>query len=185
MTVEKKEVEVDALGITNKKRKTSVWESQDGETFIFKKDADKHDKRVIALDGFKMYFSAEKENLKTGSSALNEIVLPLIEGNGFSYQDCFWIKMVDTTEDAKVLKIFCTQFYKASLGDRLSKEDEYSYVGWIYVVIVDNHSKANNYWRWISLSTLRKRLKIMENSFPDNDNSIGQLEDNDCLLDLD
>ncbi len=185
MTVEKKEVEVDALGITNRKRKTSVWESQDGSTFTLKKDADRHDKRVVALEGFKMHFSAEKENLKIGSDALNEILLPISGKDPPFYQDCFWIKMVDTTEDAKVLKIFCTQFYKAGDGDRLTNEDDYSHVGWIYVIVVDSHSVGYNYWRWISLETLRKRLKIMENSFPDNDYSIGQLEERDCLLDLD
>lgn len=185
MAVEKKEIEIDALAITNKKQKVFMWETKDGSTFSLKKNAEKHDKKVTALEGFKMYFSEEKENLKIGSEALNKVVLPLLDDKESFYKDCFWIKIASSAEDSKMLKIFCTNFYKASSGERLTDEDDCSYEGWIYVVIVNLKSQYSNYWRWISLKELRKRVKIMENSFPNNDSSVGQLEDRDCLLDLD
>ena len=185
MTVEKVTKNVDAFAITPRLQKISAWKTTDGATFNLKKDADKHEKKVVALKEFSTHFSQEKGNLKLGRESLNRILCPLPHEKDYTFEDCFWLRFDSFEEDEKILRKFCTSFYKAAVCDTLTDKDRQFKGGWIYIMVINTNSQSSNRWYCISLETMRKRVKIMENCFPDNDTSLTPLGSEESLLDLD
>lgn len=185
MTVEKVTKDISAFVITPRLQKTSLWKATDGTTFDLKKDADRHDKKVIALEEFFTHFSAEKGNLKLGDGLLNKILCPFPHEKNYTFEDCFWLKFDSLDKDEKILRKFCVSFYRTSLGDELTSEDKFPMEGWVYIMVINTNSQSSNRWYWVSLETLRKRIRIMENCFPDNGKSLTPLGSEGSLLDLD
>lgn len=185
MAVEKKKKEIDALGLTPRKQSISVWEASDGTVFTVKKEADLYEKKIVALGGFKMYFSERRGNLRLGNESLNKILCPMEVEKDYTFDDCFWLRFDSPADDEKILRKFCSTFYKASLGSMLTNEDEHPLTGWVYIMVINTHNQSSNRWYWISLGTMKKRIKIMENSFPDNVDSLAPLGKDDSLLDFD
>lgn len=192
MAVDKIQKDISAFTITPRMQQTTTWQTSDGLAFDLKKDADKHDKKVVALSEFFTHFSQEKGNLRLGNQLLNKILCPLPHEKDYTFEDCFWLKFNinedEGGEDTKILRKFCSSFYKATASARLTSEDNFvpqASQAWVYIMVINTNSQSANRWYWISLETMRKRVKIMENCFPDNDNCLTPLRSEESLLDLD
>ena len=181
MAIKREDRIVTSLSLSSVARKRSVWVTSDGEEFSVKKDAMSHETKALIIINFKKIFSEAQGNFRAGTEALSRLLLP-IKGKA-EYEDYFWVK-IDSHEEERMLGKLCSDFYKSICKGSLFNADK-NLRGWVYVIALNTHSTNSNSWKWVSLGTLKKTVRTIERSYPDNDTKTLQpLKKHESLLDF-